>query len=242
MSTHELQKVRGIGPKYAEALVNGGVTDLKTLAASSPEALEAVVQAPAWRADYADWVRQAQALVESAELTTLPDEAAQFTGLSKAERAELEALVAELNQLAANLHKIVPDYAPPPYTPSGMSDLLRNNLDRFTPERVKDLREILDGLTVDDFRDVETWKGMWFTLNYLVRLEANERTKGLRARLGELPGVSTLQDLREMLADTPRQEFLNPQTWKGALFVAKYEAENLAQGVKRRVFGEGEEG
>ncbi len=238
MSAQELQQIKGIGPKYAQALIQGGVTDLQTLAASAPEDLEAIVQAPAWRADYADWVRQAQALIE--EKTSVESEAEPFPGLSDEERAELAALVAELNQLAADLHRAVPEYLPPAYTPSAMFDLLRDNLGRFAPERVKDLREILDGLTLDDFKDVETWKGKWFTLNYLVQLEASERTAGLRERLGGLPGVSTLQDLREMLADTPPREFLNPETWKGLLYVAKYEAENLAQDVKRRVLGEEE--
>jgi len=91
---------------------------------------------------------------------------------------------------------------------------------------------------IDDFKDIETWKGVWFTLNYLVKLEATERGHVLADRLSHLPGVSTLADLKEMLQDTPPEEFLNPETWKGMWFLVNYELRNTAGGMKRRFLGE----
>ncbi|HEY53874.1 MAG TPA: hypothetical protein G4N94_10495 [Caldilineae bacterium] len=153
------------------------------------------------------------------------------------DRAELESLLAELNELTEELNRLVPDYSPPPYSPQGMLALLKGNLGRFTPEAVKDIQANLEGTTLDDFRDIETWKGMWFTLNYLVQLEASERTSGLTKRLSRLPGVGTISDLKEMLADTPPEEFLKVDTWKGIWFIANYEIRNQALSIKESLLG-----
>ena len=150
---------------------------------------------------------------------------------------ELKALVAELNALTAELQQLVPEYAPPPYTPQSMLDLLKENLDRFTPEALRGLQESLEGTTVEDLRDIETWKGLWFTLNYLVQLEASERKTSLMNRLAGLPGVSTVSDIRNMLADTPPDEFLKIDTWKGIWFIMNYELQNQARDIKTRVVG-----
>ena len=157
------------------------------------------------------------------------------------DRAELEALVAELNELAQELKRISPEYAPPPYSATGMRHLLTENLERFTPDAVHNLQENLEGLTVEDFKDIETWKGMWFTLNYLIQLEASERKDSILRHLTRLPGVTTLADIRTMLADTPPEEFLKLDTWKGMWFIVNYELRNQAGELHRRVRGESEE-
>lgn len=157
------------------------------------------------------------------------------------DQAELKSLLAELNELTGELNKLVPDYSPPPYSSQGMIDLLQGNLNRFTPEAVKDIQASLDGTSLDDFKDIETWKGLWFTLNYLVQLEASERVSGLTQCLSGLPGISTLSDLKEMLADTPPGEFLKIDTWKGIWFIANYELRNQAQSIKLRLLGSGDD-
>ena len=164
---------------------------------------------------------------------------AQETGT--VDQAELKSLLAELNELTEELNKLVPDYSPPPYSSQGMIDLLQGNLNRFTPEAVKDIQASLDGTSLDDFKDIETWKGLWFTLNYLVQLEASERVSGLTQCLSGLPGISTLSDLKEMLADTPPEEFLKIDTWKGIWFIANYELRNQAQSIKLRLLGSGDD-
>ncbi len=136
---------------------------------------------------------------------------------------------------------MAPQFQPPPYTPQRMKNLLAENLDRFAPETVKSLQESLEGTTLEDFKDFETWKGVWFTINYLVKLEASERGHALAERLARLPGVSTLADLKEMLKDTPPEEFLNPETWKGVWFLVNYELKQVAGGVKARLLGESEQ-
>jgi predicted flap endonuclease-1-like 5' DNA nuclease len=56
--------VAGIGPAFADKLRAGGVATFAALAASTPDALAAIVQAPDWRRpNYASWIDQACALV-----------------------------------------------------------------------------------------------------------------------------------------------------------------------------------
>ncbi|MCS6843299.1 MAG: wax ester/triacylglycerol synthase family O-acyltransferase [Caldilineales bacterium] len=59
-----LLRIRGIGPTFAARLTAGGIASLEALAASTPEQVAAVVQAPDWRRpDYRSWIEQAKALV-----------------------------------------------------------------------------------------------------------------------------------------------------------------------------------
>ncbi len=260
MSIQELQQIKGIGPKYARMLVDAGIVNLDDLAAATPDDLQAIVQARGGLNRYEDWIQQARILVnkkaelvsqEGMERTDEVTEAASAaspvaeTPAAQSEaslqrealEAELQDVMAELNELAAELKRLAPQFQPPPYTPQRMKMLLVENLDRFAPETVKSLQESLDGTTIEDFKDFETWKGVWFTINYLIKLEASERTHALAERLSRLPGVSTLADLKEMLQDTPPEEFLNPETWKGVWFLINYELKNTASGLKKRLRG-----
>ncbi len=260
MSIQELQQIKGIGPKYARMLVDAGIVNLDDLAAATPDDLQAIVQARGGLNRYEDWIQQARTLVnKKAELVSqegmertdevtedasaaspvaeTPAAQSEASLQREALEAELQDVMAELNELAAELKRLAPQFQPPPYTPQRMKMLLVENLDRFAPETVKSLQESLDGTTIEDFKDFETWKGVWFTINYLIKLEASERTHALADRLSRLPGVSTLADLKEMLQDTPPEEFLNPETWKGVWFLINYELKNTASGLKKRLRG-----
>ena len=242
MAAQDIQKIKGIGPKYAQKLADAGITTLDDLANSTPGQLAEIIQARGALARYDDWIKQAQAMRSATKPTddaekSFVDEASEKDGV----HAELEDLVKELNELATQLKQIEPHFQPPAYTPQRMKELLTENLDRLTPESIKGLQESLEGTSVEDFKDIETWKGVWFTLNYLVRLEASERSHALAQRLSRLPGISTLADLKEMLQDTPPEEFLNPETWKGVWFLVNYELRNAASGLKKRTFGDSTE-
>lgn len=156
----------------------------------------------------------------------------------------LRELARELNELAAELQRLVPDYAAPPFSPQALRNLLHHGLERLAPGQrlqiLADLRASFEGTSLEDFKDVETWKGLWFTLNYLVTSEAGRRKDWLIERLQRLPGIGTVAGLKEMLADTPPEEFLKPETWKGLWFIAHYELQTQAAALKRRLLG-GEE-
>ncbi len=156
----------------------------------------------------------------------------------------LRELAQELNALAAELQRLVPDYAAPPFSPQALRHLLQHALERLAPGQrlqvLSDLRASFEGTSLEDFKDLETWKGLWFTLNYLVTSEAGRRKDWLMARLQRLPGIGTVAGFKAMLADTPPEEFLKPETWKGLWFIAHYELQTQAAALKRRWLG-GEE-
>jgi 1-acyl-sn-glycerol-3-phosphate acyltransferase len=85
-------------------------------------------------------------------------------------RAELNQ---ELDELVERLQELHPGYSPPPFSPQAMIDLIR----RYLPELpaglrlgvAERLRETLDV----DFFDVETWKGLWYMLNYSAQYQAD---------------------------------------------------------------------
>jgi WS/DGAT/MGAT family acyltransferase len=57
-----LTKIIGIGPAFAARLAAGGIATLAALAASTPEQLAEIVQAPDWRRpNYQSWIDQARA-------------------------------------------------------------------------------------------------------------------------------------------------------------------------------------
>ena len=164
MSIQDLQRIRGIGPKYAETLAAAGIDDLAKLAASTPEQLEEIIQARGKLARYDDWIAQARELTADQQRQEI--------------RAELQELTAQLRELSEQLKQ----------------------------------------------------------------LETSRRALSLTDKLSKLPGVGALTDVKAMLQDTPPQEFLNPETWKGVLFVVNHELKNSVGGLKTRFLGEeGEE-
>ncbi len=161
------------------------------------------------------------------------------------ERAELQQLAAELNTLAEDLRRFSPEFSPPPYSPQALRNLLNQVLDRLAPgermEILSNVRSSLESVSVDDLKDIETWKGLWFTLNYLVSTEASKRKDWVMEKLSHMPGMTMAAGLKDAIASTPPEEFLKPDTWKGIWFVVNYELQNQAGTIKKRLFGSAEQ-
>ncbi|GAB4154987.1 MAG: hypothetical protein Fur0021_22040 [Candidatus Promineifilaceae bacterium] len=161
------------------------------------------------------------------------------------EQEEFRKLVEELNQVAADVQKLVDGYNPPPFTPQGMIALLKENLHRFTPEMrleiVRELQQSFEGASPRDLLDVDTWKGMWFLLNYSLQNQTEGLRESVRKQLGRLPGGSTLVDLQQMFEGASPKDLLDIDTWKGMWFLVNYSLQNQAQQVKRRLLGQEDE-
>lgn len=161
------------------------------------------------------------------------------------EQEEFRKLVEELNQVAADVQKLVDGYSPPPFTPQGMIALLKENLHRFTPEMrleiVRELQQSFEGASPRDLLDVDTWKGMWFLLNYSLQNQTEGLRESVRKQLGRLPGGSTLVDLQQMFEGASPKDLLDIDTWKGMWFLVNYSLQNQAQQVKRRLLGQEDE-
>lgn len=63
---------------------------------------------------------------------------------------------------------------PTPLQPDTSINLVKRTLDKFTPEVAKNIMETLQGATREDLMDVDTWKGIWYMLNYSMQFQLNQ--------------------------------------------------------------------
>jgi len=109
-----------------------------------------------------------QAAPETAEAAAPPeaetpvDEAAFRTGL----RDELDELIERIRS-----HR--PEYAPPPFSPRALLDLIRENITHFPPDLQLNILERLRDSINEDLFDLDTWKGIWYMLNYTLEYQAD---------------------------------------------------------------------
>jgi hypothetical protein len=87
-------------------------------------------------------------------------------------REELDALIARVENDS--------DYHAPPYSPQALIKLLEENASRFQPEFLKSVLTTLRQNVNSDLLDVDTWKGIWYVVNY--QLQAQADTVKRRAR------------------------------------------------------------
>ncbi|NUM48202.1 MAG: acyltransferase family protein [Anaerolineales bacterium] len=83
-------------------------------------------------------------------------------------------LMEELDHLIARVRKSAPDYSPPPFSPKRLIQFLQENLQRFSPDTQQSILERLRNAVGQDFLDVDTWKGIWFMLNYTVEYRGDQ--------------------------------------------------------------------
>lgn len=72
---------------------------------------------------------------------------------------------------------------PDPLKPDTILGLLMGGIDRITPETAKQILASFEGATKEDLLDPDTWKGVWYMLNYSLQFQAEQ----LRQRLGGEP-------------------------------------------------------
>ncbi len=157
-------------------------------------------------------------------------------------QASFEILAAELNALAVEIQASIPSYVPPVFTPDGLVALVKSNLERFTPdmqfEILSELRRNLEGTSPGDLVDPDTWKGLWYVLNYTVQAQSMSAIESVYTRLADLPGMALLSDLKGNLEGTSPKEFLDPETWKGMWMIMNYTIQATAADLKRKLEGE----
>lgn len=159
-----------------------------------------------------------------------------------ANTAEFDEMVAELNAIAAKLQAEEPNYAPPPFSPVNLLKLMRENIDRFTPDvqrgLLNEIQESLQGASPKDMLDPATWKGMVYLLSYSMQSETAVLRERLNEHLARLPGGETLVTMQGMLEGASPRDLLDTETWKGMWYLVNYSMQNQAQDVKRRILGE----
>ncbi len=85
----------------------------------------------------------------------------------------------QAGQVKDQLNEQMPD----PLKPDTIFELIKNSLDRFTPETAKQILASFEGATKEDLLDPDTWKGVWYMLNYSLQFQAEQ----LKQRLSGEP-------------------------------------------------------
>ena len=75
---------------------------------------------------------------------------------------------------ATQLREKMNEQMPEPLKPDTMLNFVKSNVDRFTPDVAKGIMDSLQGATREDLVDPETWKGIWYMLNYSVQFQAEQ--------------------------------------------------------------------
>ena len=92
-----------------------------------------------------------------------------------------ERLIVELDDLIARIQAIDPEYSPPPFSPKNMVNLMGKQTDRLSPRLRLRILERLRSSINEDLLDIETWKGMWYMVNYTLEYQSDilkRRLKG----------------------------------------------------------------
>ncbi len=76
----------------------------------------------------------------------------------------------QANQLREKMNEQLPK----PLQPDTMLNFIKSNIDRFTPDVAKGMMDSLQGASREDLMDPETWKGLWYMLNYSVQFQASQ--------------------------------------------------------------------
>jgi 1-acyl-sn-glycerol-3-phosphate acyltransferase len=83
-----------------------------------------------------------------------------------------QELTVELDNLIARVENSDSDYRPPPFSPQALLGMLNQNLRRLSPEAAQALLQRLRGYVNSDLLDLDTWKGIWYIVNYALQQQA----------------------------------------------------------------------
>ena len=77
------------------------------------------------------------------------------------------------------------EHLPTPLKPDTWINFFKRNLDKVTPDIAKDIAQNLQGATREDLTDPDTWKGVWYMLDYSLRFQADQFKQKLTGKEGE---------------------------------------------------------
>lgn len=193
--------------------------------------------------------KKAGAASEVANLVAAPASAAPAQSLASSaltpqQSAELDRLIQELNGLAEELKRSA-QYTPPPFSAHAMAAMLKENMGKFAPNLqvpiLSELKQNLEGTQPEDLLNPDTWKGMWYILNYTAQSQSEQLKTKLSERLAEIPGASVLFDLKSSFEGAKPSDFLDINTWKGVAFILDHTLRIQANELKKKLLGGEEE-
>jgi 1-acyl-sn-glycerol-3-phosphate acyltransferase len=117
----------------------------------------------------------------------------------------------ELDELIDRVKQASPDYTPPPFSPQRLISLISENLSRFSPEAALDLLRQLRTGVAKDFFDLDTWKGIWYIVNYSID---SQRDLLRRRASGDFETDEWGYDPEVLNAVKPFFQFLYSRYWR----------------------------
>lgn len=120
-------------------------------------------------------------------------------------------LLNELDSLIRRVKTISPDYSPPPFSPTRLIKLIESNLENFSPEMRLGVLEKLRQTIGEDLLDLDTWRGVWYMVNYSLENQADM----LKRRLsGEYETDEWGMDMEVVEAVEPFLNFMYKTYWR----------------------------
>jgi 1-acyl-sn-glycerol-3-phosphate acyltransferase len=89
------------------------------------------------------------------------------------DEATRRRLTEELDQLIERLQALRPEYAPPPFSPSGLMELVERNLKSISPDMALAILEKMRSSISSDLLDMDTWRGIWYMVNYSLEYQTD---------------------------------------------------------------------
>lgn len=143
----------------------------------------------------------------------------------------------------------------PPYSPERLLAMVRDNLQKLTPEMQLDVLRNLQTMSAEDLLDLETWKGLAYMMTYSARFQANQMRDKVSGTINHVVpepiqpgrlwqfGKSSLDRLTPEFAKqilstfqgASREDLLDPNTWKGVWYMITYSLQFQAEQLKQRL-------
>ena len=84
---------------------------------------------------------------------------------------DLQRLVAELETLVKRIKAANPDYKEPAYSKERLAELLDERMDEISSKFNRPVYEKVRNYVQEDMLDPDTWRGLWYMLNYYLEYQ-----------------------------------------------------------------------
>lgn len=179
-------------------------------------------------------------------------------GAATEDAEQLRAMVDDLNARVAELQQLVdekPRAYDAHYSPARLLAMVRDNIQRLTPEMQMDVLRNLQGMSAEDLLDLETWKGLAYMMTYSAKFQAEQMREkvsdtinqvvpepiqpGRLWRLGKSGLDRVTPEFAKQILSTfqgaTREDLLDPNTWKGVWYMITYSIQFQAEQWKQRL-------
>ncbi len=176
-------------------------------------------------------------------------------GVSSKPKSQRQALLAELDELVADLRRAVPgSRSGLPYTPLIFLTYMRENIGKMTPDAQLGILEGFEGMTVEDLTDPDTWKGMMYMAGYSAKFRAAQVKDKMNEQIPEpfqpdsmieyvkkrvdrfTPEV--VKGIMETFEGATKEDLMDVETWKGLWYMLNYSLQFQVNQLKEKVLGE----